>query len=133
MQRCPACNARLKERLICSRCRADLTALIGSEQAAQQWYIKAVEYYLSADIEQCIAANAISLSLHKTGLAQIFRDFIIQQQCGEILDLLAQRKLQTAKCNLYKLRFLLPYSKQLQHLNAFSDYLLVMKCESSPT
>lgn len=123
MQRCPACNARLKERLICSRCRADLTALIGSEQAAQQWFAKAVEYYLSADIEQCIVAIAISLSLHKTRLAQIFRDFLIQQQCAEILNFLVQEQLSAAKISLYKLRFLFPYSRQLQHLNAFAEYL----------
>jgi hypothetical protein len=71
---------------------------------------RAVEYYLSADIEQCIVAIAISLSLHKTRLAQIFRDFLIQQQCAEILNFLVQEQLSAAKNSLYKLRFLFPHS-----------------------
>ena len=129
MQRCPACNARLRERVICYRCRADLTALIGSDLAAQQWFTKAVEYYLTADMEQSITALAISLSLNKTSLALIFRKFIIERQCGDILDLLAQKQLIPVKQRLYQLRLLLPYSLQLQQLQAFSEYLLVTSQE----
>ncbi|OQK18092.1 hypothetical protein AU255_09665 [Methyloprofundus sedimenti] len=125
MLRCPSCNARLNERVICSRCRADLTALISAEQAAQQWFTKAVEYYLAANVEQSITALSISLGLNTTRLAIVFREFIIERQCYEILDLLAQKRVLAAKRSLYKVHFLFPYSKQLLHLNLFSDYLLV--------
>lgn len=132
MQRCPSCNARLKDRVICARCKADLTVLIRSERSAQQWLTKAVEACVANNIEQGITALVISLSLHKTRIALVFREFIIERQCRIILDLLAQKQLLAAKSSLYKARFLLPYSKQLQHLTSFSDYLHIHQheCES---
>ena len=57
-------------------------------------------------------------------MAVVFREFLIEKQCRDILDLLAQKQLILAKQRLYTVRKLLPYSKQLQQLNSFSDYLL---------
>ena len=129
MERCPCCNARLRERMICSRCKADLSVLISGEQAAEFWLAKAIQYCLTDDIEQCIAAINISLRLKATKIVVIFRDFLIEQQCQDILDLLAQKKLLAAKQRLYMVRKLFPYSKQLQHIRSFSDYLLITKAE----
>ncbi|GFO70979.1 hypothetical protein BJAS_P0156 [Bathymodiolus japonicus methanotrophic gill symbiont] len=125
MQRCPSCNARLKGRVICARCKADLTVLINAERSAQQWLTKAVEAYVAGNIEQSITALAISLSQHKTRLALVFREFIIERQCRDILELLAQKQLLQARQRLYQLRLLLPSSPQLQQLQSFSDYLFV--------
>ena len=125
MERCPCCNARLRERKICSRCKSDLSTLISSEQAAQYWLAKAIQYRLVENIEQSTVAIGISLNLKKTKMAIAFREFLIQQQCRDILDLLAQKQLILAKQKLYTVRKLLPFSKQLQQLNSFSDYLLV--------
>ena len=124
MERCPCCNARLRERTVCSRCKADLSALISSEQAAHNWLAKAIRHCSAENIEQSIYAVGVSLGLKKTELALVFREFLIQQQCGDILDLLAQKQLLKAKQRLYSVRMLLPHSQQLQQLYSFSDYLL---------
>ena len=125
MQRCPCCNARLRDLELCSRCKADLHLLISCEQAARFWLAKAIQYYLSGNIEQSIEAIGISLHLKKTKLTLIFREFLIQQQCSDILDFLAQKQLLKASRRIYCIKQLLPYSKQLQQLRLFSDYLSV--------
>ena len=124
MERCPCCNARIRERIVCSRCKADLNVLISAEQAAQHWLAKALHAYVAENIEQSAVAINISLGLKKTRLAHALREFLIQQQCADILDLLAQKQLILAKQRLYRVRMLFPVSKQLQHLNSYSDYLL---------
>ena len=125
MERCPCCNARLREAVICPRCQADLAAVIGSELSAQDWLSKAIEYCLESETEQSIEALGFSLSLKKTKMAVVFREYIIQQQCRDILEFLAQKNLLAAKQRLYEVRFLSHHSKQLQQSNAFTDYLLV--------
>ena len=131
MERCPCCNARLRERTVCSRCKADLSVLISSEQAAHNWLAKAIHSCLAGNIEQSIHATAASLALKKIELALVFREFLIQQQCRDILDLLAQKQLLKAKQRLYSVRMLLPYSQQLQQLYSFSDYLLAQDQDDS--
>ena len=131
MERCPCCNARLRERKICSRCKADLSVLISAEQAAEFWFAKAIQYHLADNIELSIVAIGDSLRLKKTQIALTFREFLIQQQCRDILDLLAQKQLIVAKQKLYSVRKLLPYSKQLQQLNSFNDYLLAQSQDQS--
>lgn len=125
MERCPCCHARLRERIVCSRCQSDLSLLIDAKQKAQTWLNKAIIYYQKEELANSIHALESSLSLQKTALAITFRDFFIQQQSQVILDLLAQKQQICAKKKLYCLRALFPFSYQLQHLNAFTDYLLV--------
>ena len=127
MERCPCCNARLRERVICSRCKADLSALISSEKAAQFWLSKAIQYWEKNKTEQSLSALEDSLHLKKSQLAIILRKFLIQRQCQDILDLLAKKQLLSAKTQLYNVRLLLPHSKQLQQVNTFTDYLLARK------
>ncbi len=124
MERCPCCNARLRERSICSRCKADLNALIHSEQAAQVWLAKAIQRWGEGNIEQSISALESSLALKNTPIALAFRGFIIHQYSQKILVLLVQKQLLVAKQALYKARTLLPYSQSLQKINAFTDYLI---------
>lgn len=131
MERCPCCNARLRERTVCSRCKADLSALMSTQKAAQFWLVKAVHYCLAENIEQSIHALGVSLSLKKTEFALVFREFLIQQQCRDILDLLAQKQCLKTKQRLYSVRMLLPHSQQLQQLYSFSDYLLAQDQEGS--
>jgi len=123
MDRCPCCNARLRETEICPRCKADLSVIINAGQSAQFWLSKAIYYYLESKIEKSIAALNFSLSLTKTGLAEVFRDFVIQQQCRGILDLLAKKQVLAAQQQLYRVRELFPHSEQLKKLNDFTDYL----------
>jgi len=125
MDRCPCCNARLREAAICSRCKADLSAIICAGQSAQFWLSKAIHYCLERKTEQGITALNLSLSLKIIRMADVFRDFLIQQQCRDILDLLAKKQFLAAKQQLYKVRELLPYSKKLRKLDSFTDYLLL--------
>jgi len=124
MERCPCCNARLKEAVICPRCRADLSAVIGSEQAAEKYLAKAIQRWAEGEGEQSIRALVFALNLKKTQVAMVFRDFLIQQYYLEVLELLAQKHLLSANQRLYHARLLLPYSPQLQQLRIFTGYLL---------
>ena len=124
MDRCPCCNARLREVVICPRCKADLSAIINAEQSAQFWLNKAIHYCLESKTEQSIASLHLSLCLNKTRMANVFRDFLIQQQSKGILGLLAEKQMLAAKRQLYSVRELLPHSKQLRKLGSFTDYLL---------
>ena len=130
MERCPCCNARLGETTLCPRCKADLSSVIGNEKAAQYWLSKAIQNLQESKTEQSIDALGVSLRLKKTELALVFRDFLIRQQCQNILDLLAQKQVLPAKQQLYKMRNLLPHSKLLQQLHTFTDYLLVNNQEN---
>jgi hypothetical protein len=125
MERCPCCNARLGGATRCSRCQADLGNIITAEQSARFWLDKAIQYWQDNETGQSVSALALSLRLKKTGLALVFRDFLIHQQCREILALLAQKQLLPAKQRLYSMRNLFPYSQLLQQLNSFTDHLLV--------
>ncbi len=125
MDRCPCCNARLRELTKCPRCQADLSAVMGSELSAQIWLSKAIQYWLESKTEQSIEALVLSIGLKKTKLAMVFRGFLIKHQYQYVLDLLAQKQLLPAKQRLYKLRLLFPYSQQLQQINLFTDYLWV--------
>jgi methylphosphotriester-DNA--protein-cysteine methyltransferase len=125
MERCPCCNARLRERIVCARCQADLTTLTNAAQAAETWLSTAMDCLAMGELEQSVAALEFSLTLNKTQLACVFRDFIIEQQTQKILNLLAEKQIMAAKQVLYALRGLYPYSVGLQKLNAFSDYLMI--------
>jgi hypothetical protein len=125
MERCPCCNARLGGVVRCPRCKADLGSVIGTEQAAQYWLSRAIKFWGENEDEQSIGALEVSQHLKKSELAHIFRDFLIQQLCQDVLEKLAQNQLLVAKLQLYRIRNLLPYSKQLQELQLFTDYLLV--------
>jgi hypothetical protein len=130
MERCPCCNARLSETILCPRCRADLNTVKGNEKAAQYWLSKAIQNLQESKTEQSINALDLSLRLKKTELALVFRDFLIHQQCQNILELLAQKRLLPAKQLLYKIHNLLPHSKSLQQLHIFTDYLLANNQEN---
>jgi len=130
MERCPCCNARLKDNVICPRCQADLSVLITTEKTAEQHLTKAIQYWGNKQGEQSIAALMSALSLKKSNLALRFRDYLIQQTYREVLDLLAQKQLLSANQQLYKARRLVPYSLELQQLRTFIGYLLAKHHEN---
>lgn len=125
MERCFYCNARLKGAVICPRCQADLSVVIRSEQVAQFWFSKTIQYWLENKTGQSLAALTLSLRFKKNQLTIVFHRFLIEQLCKEILDLLAQKQLLAAKQRLYTVCGLFPQSQQLQQLNRFADYLLL--------
>jgi hypothetical protein len=102
-----------------------LGAIINAGQSAQFWLSKAIHNCLESKTEQSIAALELSLCLKKTRMAEVFRDFLIQRHCREILNLLAKKQLLSAKQKLFSVRVLLPHSKQLRKLDGYTDFLLV--------
>ncbi|MCK5889008.1 MAG: hypothetical protein KAG19_03595 [Methylococcales bacterium] len=127
MERCPCCNARLRERLICSRCKADLSLVIQSEKVAKEWLSQAMDDWSQGELAEGIAALDYSLALKNTQIAQAFKGYIIHQKSEEITHLLAQKQLLPAKQILYQVRNLFPASKTLKEINRFTDYLLAIE------
>lgn len=125
MERCPCCKARLDGAALCPRCRADLSKAMGAQQSARFWLAKALQYRQTDQLERSLDALERSLGLHKTELAVVFRDYLIQQQCSAVLAFLAEKHLLSAALRLYEARLLLPHSELLRNLRAFTDYLLV--------
>jgi len=131
MTRCPCCNARLKESLTCPRCRADLSMLINTTQAAHFYISEAVQFWKNKNIYASVQAINTSLHLKHTKMGVVFREFIIKQQCQLVLDLLAKKQLLAAKRELVQSRLLIAYSQKLQQLQSFNDFLLVKHYEQS--
>lgn len=123
MDRCPCCQARLRERSVCARCKTDLHHPQSAEQAAQSLLAQAIKSYQNGELEQSCSAIVISLQQKKTVLGGIFYEFILHQQAEVLLDLLAKKELLLARKKLYSLRLLIPHSLQLQQISAFNDYL----------
>jgi hypothetical protein len=125
MERCPCCNARLTEMVSCPRCLAYLGSVLGSEKMARLWLSKALQYWHAREPQMAILALTQSIYLKQTTLALVFRDFIIGQQCQNVLGLLAKKEYKEAKESLSLLRDLNPQNQLLRKLYGFTKYLLV--------
>ena len=125
MERCPCCNARLTESVLCPRCQADLGSVLGCEQQAKHCLSKALQFWLADELQMAILVLSKSIYLKRIPLAQVFRDFIIRQQCQNVLGLLEKKEYAEAKETLSLLRDLSPHNKFLIQLHKFTRYLLV--------
>jgi hypothetical protein len=125
MERCPCCNARLTGAQFCPRCQADLGRVLGSEQLARHWLSKALQCWLARKPQLAILALSKSINLKQTPLALVFRDFIIRQQCQNVLELLEKKEFTAAKESISLLRDLNPHNKFLRQLYGFTRYLVV--------
>ncbi len=125
MERCPCCNARLAVSQFCPRCQADLGSVLGSEQLARHWLCTALQFWLAREPQMATLALSKSISLKQTPLALVFRDFIIRQQCQNVLGLLEKKDYTEAKESLSLLCDLNPDNKFLKQLYGFTKYLLV--------
>ena len=126
MERCPCCNARLSgARRFCPRCQADLGSVLNSEKLARHWLSKAFQFWLARELQMAILALTQSINLKQTPLALAFRDFIIRQQCSNVLELLEKREYKEAKETLSWLHDLNPDNTLLRKLAGFTKYLLV--------
>ena len=133
MERCPCCNARLAGTQFCPRCQADLGSALGSEKLARHWLCKALQFWLARKPQMAILALTKSIHLKQTPLALVFRDFIIRQQCQNVLGLLAKKDYIEAKESLSMLCDLNPHNKFLRKLYGFTKYLLVNNIIEFPT
>ena len=125
MERCPCCNARLTGAQFCPRCQANLGSVLGSEKMASQWLKYAVQLWFAHDQQLAILALTKSIHLKQTPLALVFRDFVIMQQCQNVLGLLAKKEYTEAKELLSMLLDLNPHNKFLRKLSGFTKYLQI--------
>ncbi|MGR9043687.1 MAG: hypothetical protein ACU83N_00230 [Gammaproteobacteria bacterium] len=125
MLRCPCCNARLSGALLCPRCRSDLSLVTAAERSADVWLAEAVRLWQENKAEQSLDALERSLQLKTSRLALALRGYFIDRLCQDILELLAQKQIPSAKRKLYGIRHLFPANEQLLQLNAFTDFLWV--------
>lgn len=124
MERCPHCNARIKEAGHCSRCKADLTYINAAELGSRAMLSKAFQAVVDGRLEQAVVALLAANALKKNRWAEILQGFLIKQHCRHVINLLAEKKLLSAKQQLYRIRGFQAYSPQLRRLNGFVDYLI---------
>ena len=124
MERCPSCNARLTGAVLCPRCQADLSSVLGSEQMARHWLNNALQFWFAREPQMAILALTKSVNLKQIPAALVFRDFITRLQCKEVLALLAEKKCIKAEKSLSMLRDLNPNNEFIRQLFGFTEYLL---------
>lgn len=125
MDRCPCCKARLLETSRCNRCGTDLSLTLAAKQAAKYQLNKAINLGLAGQAIQSLDALQQSLLLNATPLGFKLLEFLIAKQYKEILELLAQKQIPTAKQQLDVLKTRLPRNELLEQLLRFTDYLLM--------
>jgi hypothetical protein len=125
MDRCPCCKARLPETSLCNRCGTDLSLSFAAERAAQTQLAKAVNLALAGQTLPSLDALQQSLLLDATPLGLRLLEFLIAKQYQQILELLAQKQIITAKQQLHALKTRQPRNELLEQLQGFSDYLLM--------
>jgi len=76
MKRCPVCRAKVKEKSVCRRCRADLTDLITLEHQADYMMTMAVRYLRDGNIQQARRFCNHAVHLQSTEFGEIFRAFL---------------------------------------------------------
>ncbi|MGR9117002.1 MAG: hypothetical protein ACU85E_14655 [Gammaproteobacteria bacterium] len=125
MQRCICCNARMGGAALCPRCRSDLSQVLAAENSAEIWLVEAIRLWQENKAEKSLDALERSLQLKSNRLALALRGYFIDRLCQDVLELLAQKRIQAAKRKLYGIRHLFPGNEQLFQLNAFTDYLWI--------
>lgn len=126
MERCPCCKARLRDATLCSRCQTDISLAAGAEQAARHWFDTAIRHWRNGETERCLIALQRAHNLKHSRLAMTLFDCLLERQCHDILQQLAQQQNLAAKQRIYPLRRLFPEHKLLRQINDFIDYRLAM-------
>lgn len=76
MERCPACQARLRGESVCGRCRSDLSLAFAAEARAADRLRVAVARLAEGDAAAALDAAEESLWLKRGLLAMWLRDFL---------------------------------------------------------
>jgi len=79
MERCPVCQARLKQDPACPRCRTDLSRLLTIEEQADAWLRQAFTELAAGRKAQAKHAVEASLRLKRGPLASHLRAFLAQR------------------------------------------------------
>ncbi len=79
MERCPTCQARIRDASVCPRCRTNLTSLLAIESDAATWLRQAVGRLAAGEEAQALDAVENSLRLKREPLALSLRGFLSQR------------------------------------------------------
>jgi hypothetical protein len=79
MDRCPTCQARLREVSVCPRCKTDLGRLLSIQAQADAWLRLAVAHLAAGDEIQALHAVEASLRLKREPLAVILKGFLYRR------------------------------------------------------
>jgi len=77
MERCPTCQAQLREPPVCGRCQTDLSRSIAAEQAAGNQLRIAIEHWAAGDLPAARQAVERSLLLKREPLAIALRGLLM--------------------------------------------------------
>jgi len=78
MERCPTCQARLRQDPVCPRCKTDLTRLMAIEADAAAWLKRSVALLATGDEALALQAVEASLRLKQEPLALLVQGFLLQ-------------------------------------------------------
>jgi len=78
MERCPTCQARLRQDPVCPRCKTDLSRLMAIESAASAWLNRSVVLLATGDEALALQAVEESLRLKREPLALLVQGFLLR-------------------------------------------------------
>ena len=78
MERCPTCQARLRQDPVCPRCKTDLARLMAIEADAAAWLKRSVVLLATGDEALALQAVESSLRLKREPLAMLVQGFLLQ-------------------------------------------------------
>ena len=78
MERCPTCQARLRQDPVCPRCKTNLTRMMAIEADAAAWLKRSVALLATGDEALALQAVEASLRLKQEPLALLVQGFLLQ-------------------------------------------------------
>ncbi len=122
MERCPCCNARLRDPKQCQRCHSDFSIAVRAAETAAYFLTEGIKSWQAGFIDQSLLClhQALRFKHHPVGDKLFNR--LLQDYCQQILVLLEQNQLLNAKQALYKVRPLLSEYHLLNTLNEWVDF-----------
>ncbi len=78
MERCPTCQARLRQDPVCPRCKTDLTRLMAIESDAVAWLKRSIALLATGDEVLALQAVEASLRLKREPFALLVQGFLLQ-------------------------------------------------------
>ena len=78
MERCPTCQARLRQDPVCPRCKTDLSRLMAIEADAAAWLKRSVALLATGDEALALQAVEASLRLKREPFALLVQGFLLQ-------------------------------------------------------
>ena len=133
MERCPCCNARLRNPSQCQRCHSDLSLAATATESANHFLMQGIAHWQAGAIAQSLLALHQSIRLKDSSVGQVLFNRLLQDYWQQILDLLRENQTLKAKQALYSIRPLISHSPLLSALNECVDFRLIYpKIEEKP-